>query len=79
MAQVMIELEDYQFKAVVKILVDAGKSIQEISEMAESIKNETPSFYSESNIQWIKKGVAQYNRGEGVVYDDVDQIIADRQ
>jgi DNA-damage-inducible protein J len=36
-------------------------------------------FYSESNVDWIKKGIAQYERGEGVIYDDVDQIIANRR
>jgi DNA-damage-inducible protein J len=36
-------------------------------------------FYSESNVEWIKKGMAQHERGEGTVYDDVDQIIAYRQ
>jgi DNA-damage-inducible protein J len=36
-------------------------------------------FYSESNVDWIKKGIAQHARGEGVVYDDVDQIVTDRR
>jgi DNA-damage-inducible protein J len=36
-------------------------------------------FCSKSNIEWIKKGIAQHERGEGVVYDDVDQIVDDRQ
>ena len=36
-------------------------------------------FYSESNVGWIKKGIAQHERGEGVFYDDVDQIVADRK
>ncbi|MDR1193151.1 MAG: type II toxin-antitoxin system RelB/DinJ family antitoxin [Peptococcaceae bacterium] len=36
-------------------------------------------FYSKSNVDWIKQGIAQHERGEGATYDDVDQIIADRQ
>jgi DNA-damage-inducible protein J len=36
-------------------------------------------FYSESNVEWIKKGIAQHERGEGVICDDVDQIIAHRR
>jgi DNA-damage-inducible protein J len=36
-------------------------------------------FYSESNIAWIQKGISQHERGEGIIYDDVDQIVANRQ
>jgi DNA-damage-inducible protein J len=36
-------------------------------------------FYSKSNVDWIKQGIAQHRRGEGAIYDDVDQIVADRQ
>jgi DNA-damage-inducible protein J len=42
------------------------------------LKLPTP-FYSESNVEWIKRGIAQHERGEGVVYDDVDQIVANRR
>jgi antitoxin component of RelBE/YafQ-DinJ toxin-antitoxin module len=31
------------------------------------------SFYSESNVDWIKRGIAQHERGEGTIYGDVDQ------
>jgi hypothetical protein len=76
-------LEDYQFRAFIEVLIKAGKTSKEITEMAESIENKKAAteadFYSECNVEWIKKGMAQHERGEGIVYHDVNQIIADRQ
>jgi hypothetical protein len=34
---------------------------------------------AECNVEWVKKSIAQIERGEGVVYNDVDQIIASRE
>jgi hypothetical protein len=38
-----------------------------------------PELFVALVIEWIKKGIAQHERGEGVVYADVDQIVADRR